>query len=197
MLTNEERKIHYGMPKHSSNEKYLSKLRYRQVLKAHNIYKDKFVLDVGASWCYGANQIAKTATSVLCLDANIEALKLGEQYLLPNMEQIHMNAYEMRYKNKFDTITLIECYEHMDTEELDLTLQNIYKALKINGYLYISTPELRGNKKDFPKGSHWMEYTYDEVISNVNKFGFILEQSWKQYDSISNGFLFKKVSNKE
>ena len=192
MLTNKQREIHYGMPEHTDNEKYLSNLRYKKPLEHYNIYNDKCVLDCGAAWCYGARQIAKIAKHVLCLDANIEALNLGKQYLLSNMEQIHMNAHEMDFENEFDTIVLVECYEHMDTEELELTLKNIHTALKSNGWLYISTPELRGNKKDFPKGSHWMEYTYDEVITNVESFGFKLEKLWKRYDTISNGFLFRK-----
>ena len=199
MMNEEQRKRHWGSPEHNSLEQKYSEERYSYPVKdLEDIYSGKVILDCGCGWGAGAVKIAKAHTpkQIIAIDVNDEALELAKKSYTHELVDYRK---ELIFDTKLDdesvdTIITVEVVEHVDSEELDLSFKEFYRVLKDGGKLYVSTPELRGNREDFPKGSHFMEYEFMELIELIVPYGFRLVWSKRkgEHDSISMALVFEK-----
>jgi 2-polyprenyl-3-methyl-5-hydroxy-6-metoxy-1,4-benzoquinol methylase len=83
---------------------------------------------------------------------------------------------------QFDSITLVETIEHLQDEVLHETMQELYRILKSNGKLFITTPfneDLDKNlnfcpfcKSEFHQMQHMQSFNVDRLAALAGKYGF-------------------------
>lgn len=86
---------------------------------------------------------------------------------------------------QFDTITLIETIEHLQDEALDETMQELFRIMKRNGKLFITTPfneDLSKNlnfcpfcKSEFHHMQHMQSFNIESLATLAGKYGFNVE----------------------
>ena len=86
---------------------------------------------------------------------------------------------------QFDSITLVETIEHLQDETLYATMQELFRILKRNGKLFITTPfneDLDQNlnfcpfcKTEFHHMQHMQSFNIDSLTALANKYGFNVE----------------------
>jgi len=97
-----------------------------------------------------------------------EARLLGSEYLeeglvyarqrLPSTEFTQMDARQIPYKLELDAIGAFDVLEHIEEDEI--VLQQIFKALKPNGIVFITVPQHR-----------WLWSTVDEYACHIRRYG--------------------------
>lgn len=102
--------------------------------------KRKKVLDIGC-WTGQFEQLAvKHAKEIWGIDPGLEAVKLAKK-LVPKAKFKAGNALDLKFKDKyFDTVTILDVIEHISRGTESKCLNEIYRVLKPNGHLIISTP---------------------------------------------------------
>ena len=138
------------------------------------------------------------AKEVIGLDANPDVYEtLLDRYEgIEGLSFVKENMYETSLPDKyFNIIVCTEVVEHVDTDELILTLKEWDRILKDTGYVWITTPRKRFDKKNFQdgNGSHWIEYTYKELKEIFEANGFFVMSG---EDSHVLYFLLKKKVDK-
>jgi len=83
---------------------------------------------------------------------------------------------------QFDSVTLIETIEHLQNETLHETMQELFRILKRNGKLFITTPfneDLDSNlnfcpfcKSEFHHMQHMQSFNVDSLTALATKYGF-------------------------
>jgi trans-aconitate methyltransferase len=89
----------------------------------------------------------------------------------PDLEFVQMDARNIPYKKQLDGIGAFDVIEHIEEDEI--VLQQIHKALKRNGLLFISVPQhkfLWSNVDEI--AYHKRRYSKEELILKVKKSGF-------------------------
>lgn len=203
-FTEEQKKRHWIGNKGNAQEENFSRRRYSFVVDGfENIYKEKYVVDFGCDYGTGINHIfiVHEASKVLGIDFQDHAIESAQNTYASDdivflQGEIHDSGLD---SNSVDVITCIEVIEHNDAEMVDLILGEMERVLVDGGYLYITTPELRGPKESFPKGSHYIEYTNEEFVDIVEKFNFKLVWKWTKKETKDTGFavLFRKTGDEE
>lgn len=161
-------------PDNNSSEHSRTIKRAKKILGIiPDFYKDKIVLDCGcgwgnaSKWIIGIGSGGGNAKQVIGIDVNPIVLeKLKTSVPIDNLCFVGGNIYETNFENDlFDIIVCTEVIEHLDTDELELLLEEWKRILKLNGLVWISTPNKRFDRKNFPEGngSHWIEYEQKEL----------------------------------
>lgn len=171
---------------------------------ASNFVKGKKVLDIACGVGYGCKIYsefgAKSIVGVDILNSNIQYAKL--KYSANNISFIQNNLYDIDYEEEFDVITSFETIEHIENDSL--ALRKLYKALKPDGILMISTPNRKITSpnaktiKDKPENEfHIREYTLGEFKCLANKNGFRVKKVFGQRNRMFFSFsLLNRVINK-
>ena len=135
-LTLESRKI--------QSEKILSQLEVR------NIFKNKTLLDVGS----GSGVLLEVSQKFGLISKGIEPSKsLQKLAIKKNLDVILGTLPSKRLNEKFDFVTLIDVIEHVnDPESL---LKEINTVLKLNGKLFLVTPDVNSFFSKFLKFKWW------------------------------------------
>lgn len=135
-LTLESRKI--------QSEKILSQLEVR------NIFKNKTLLDVGS----GSGALMQASQKFGLISKGIEPSKsLQKLAVKKNLDVILGTLPSKRLNEKFDFVTLIDVIEHVnDPESL---LKEINTVLKLNGKLFLVTPDVNSFFSKFLKFKWW------------------------------------------
>jgi len=166
--------------------------RYNLVLKS--IKSTDIVLDIACGIGYGSYLIAKQAKAfkVTGIDKSASAIRTGKKfYNSKNILYLKSDIFEVEkiIKEKFfDVIVTIETLEHLKHDKAYLKL--LHKLLKLNGTLFISTPNedvMPYDKKSFP--FHERHYSTQEFVALLNSLGFFITQAFSQVDyHVLNGF---------
>lgn len=141
--------------------------------------KDK-VLDIG---CFSGKKVLELSKSC----ENVYGMDINTKEFMPELkERLFFGdiTKEIPLKTKFDWILLYEVLEHVSDDEL--ALNNIYKSLKKNGKLILSTPK---SVKYFefwdPAWVRWRfggnkhyHYTQKELFDKLNRSGFVIKASY-------------------
>jgi SAM-dependent methyltransferase len=121
------------------------------------------VVDMACGEGYGADVLARTASSVVGVDANPEAHEHARlRYLRPNL-RFARDLVET-FAEPSDAVTFLQTIEHV--EDPGRILEHLKSMLEPGGVAYVSTPNVRTLA---PKGAersgnpwHVHEYTLDE-----------------------------------
>lgn len=160
-------------------------------------YEGKRVLDLGCGWGPGANAIVEMgAKEVVAIDLNEHAIEEANKNFANNkITYLCGDINKMDFDEKFDIIVAVEIVEHITDKEHEQLLARCRELLIDGGMMYISTPEMRGKKEDYPRGSHWTEYEYQEYIDLLKEANF--EFIWGVRPDFTRdtamAFIFQKV----
>lgn len=119
----------------------------------------KTFLEIGCGTGFVLSGISKRFPELRLIGSEYfeEGLVYARQRL-PNVEFTQMDARCIPYESDLDSIGAFDLLEHI--EEDDLVLQQIYKALKPGGILFITVPQ-----------HHWLWSAIDEFACHVRRYG--------------------------
>jgi len=165
-----------GTPAHNTLESRLTKMRYSFIFNHDkDFFKDKVVLDVGCGWGLGTKLVVENGAKEVCgVDLHPDAINIAKaEYNSSKIRYVCGAFEEQRFPKKaFDVIVAVEFVEHIPPDGFLKFLDVCKDILVDKGYIYITTPSLRGRKEDFPKGSHYTEYTIEELSDILKKHDF-------------------------
>ena len=140
-------------------------IRYEAAL---GLVAGKVVLDIASGSGYGTKLLASTASKVIGVDLDAEAIEYAKQnyaaeniqYLLGNATGIPLEDHSVDVVISFETLEHVEGYEAF--------LKEIKRVLHPKGVAVISTP----NKDEFAEGNHFHvhEFTYPELSALLSKY---------------------------
>lgn len=187
-----------GTPAVNDFEHSMSVERYTYMSKElDDFFKNKSVYCPGCGWGAAEKHIANLgAKRVIGVDFNPTAIKLAKKsYNVPGVTEYVQEDITSYFPNEnIDIICAVEIVEHVTDIELDSTLRLWFDKLNSGGILYITTPERRHNKSDYPMGSHFTEFDYEELMKIVESYGFIFVggKRKQETDGISMALMFLK-----
>jgi len=109
----------------------------------------KHIMEVGCGDCFGLPVTAQYAEKVLAIDRDERNVKDGKERLgtaLKNVDFRHLDICKEVPDDLFDGIYSIDVIEHIESEQDNLFMTNICRALKEDGVCVIGTPNIMGAK---------------------------------------------------
>src|SRR5688572_10613696 len=140
---------------------------------ASSLVKDKRVLDLASGEGYGADLLARHASSVCGVDIAEDVIRhAAEKYTRPNLQFLKgsITRVPLSENHSFDVIVCFEAIEHIkDHDEL---LQEIKRLLKPSGLCLVSTPnkEIYSGGQEPPNPFHVKELNFEEFNSLLNRY---------------------------
>ncbi|MCJ7813087.1 class I SAM-dependent methyltransferase [bacterium] len=131
--------------------------------------QDKNVLDVASGMGFGSYFLAQTARRVVGLDIDAKSLEYAVQrYRNRNLHFFLTDATAACFADgSFDIIVSIETFEHILPERAMSFLQEIHRLLVPGGFLVISTPNRRVNRKISRNASHINEMGVEDFFNLI------------------------------
>jgi cyclopropane fatty-acyl-phospholipid synthase-like methyltransferase len=148
------------------------------------------VLDYGCGAGHLLQEMAEeTAVNFYGLDFSVDSIDETRKRTATqaNIRQlIYIDTLPTPFTNEqFDSITIIETIEHLQEEVLHKTLQELFRILKRNGKLFITTPfneNLEANlnfcpfcKSEFHFMQHMQSFNISSLTALAARHGFIVE----------------------
>ena len=150
-------------------EEYLLYLRsLAAYMFARGFVDNKLVLEVGCGAGYGANDIARFASSIIAVDISGEAISYAQgKYSKASLIFAQANGNKLPFKaSSFDVAISFQVIEHIDKDNgLDYLLE-IKRVLKKEGTFILSTPNKKLRLLPFQKPwnpEHKKEYDDKEL----------------------------------
>lgn len=134
--------------------------RNKLILWALNQYSPRFqsLLEIGCGTGFVISAISKRFTeAVICGSEFFEEGLIYAQQLLPNVQFTQMDARNIPYEAELDVIGAFDVLEHIEEDEI--VLQQIFKALKPTGIVFITVPQHR-----------WLWSAVDEYACHVRRY---------------------------
>lgn len=120
-----------------------------ETIKFGRIKAGQYVLDFGCGRGTLAIALVQKGCTTLGVDFSQNAIDFAKDYLKRFPEEIQkrvkfekMDMAELSTKEEFDVIVFNQVYEHLHNWELEILIPKFRQALKSNGILVISTPNL-------------------------------------------------------
>lgn len=126
------------------------------------------VLDIACGNGYGSRMLASQGHVVLGGDLDTDIVEKAKQINLSENVDFHvLDITDLQLKeNSFDAVVCMETIEHVDDVAC---LKEIYRVLKSEGILVLSTPQ--NSLGHIPiNGSHLFEYSVDQIRDLVKKY---------------------------
>lgn len=110
-----------------------------------NFSPQDVVLDAGCGSGNISFYLAKKVKRVVGLDINQEAINFAQKYAQKNkFKNLSFRRADLRKtpykKDSFDKIILFEVVEHLNFKNYQKVIAEMYRLLKLGGYLYLTTP---------------------------------------------------------
>lgn len=172
--------------------------RYISVLP---LVENKIVLDAACGEGYGSCIMAERASRVYGLDINAETIEAAKtkyqeyqniNFLTGSIARIPLPDYSV------DIIVSFETIEHVDPSIQDDFLEEIYRVLKPEGCLIMSTPnkEIYSDKYNYHNEFHIKEF-YKEEFENFLKRYFREVVLYNQYFEVASILDYGKMAKEE
>ncbi len=165
---------------------YIQHYKIVKLIKKHDIVVD---MCCGRSLLcpfikYHKKDIGEYIGVDICQDNINEAKRLEEKkhgysflHKWININVIEMSNYIS--SNSVDMVVYTSSIEHMQPEWGEKSLEEAYKILKPNGTFILSFPNTIGDGYNVQyKAAHVYEWSYQNIISALNKTGFTIEKSY-------------------
>ena len=173
---NKESKSDLGVRATHIYANMLDQMRYIYTL---NYIVGKDVLDIACGVGWGTYVMSKVASNVYGVDLSDTAINTAKKFYNQDNIKYYTNFLENCniLDSSIDIVTSFETLEHID--EPQLFLNEIFKVIKPNGILFISTPngasfkKLRSQKPYNP--FHVEEYEKQDILNMINEKWKVLE----------------------
>ncbi len=131
--------------------------------------QDKNVLDAACGIGFGSFFLAQTARQVIGLDIDPTCLAYAiQRYQNRNLHFFLTDAVATCFANgSFDIVVSIETFEHIVPEKALLFLREIHRLLVPGGFLIISTPNRRVNRKISRNAAHINEMGVEDFFNLI------------------------------
>ena len=134
------------------------RLRWHQKNYRH-FPKNSYILDVG---CGRGDFISLDPLRIIGYDFNFLSLKIAGERNFPNL--LCGNVLQMPFRDEsFNNIHCADLIEHFDIAQATTLLRELYRVLKKNGLLLISSP--MPSDRFWGEPSHVRPYPPDSIIS--------------------------------
>lgn len=137
----------------------------------------KSFLEIGCGTGFVISAISKSFSSVRLLGS--EYMEEGLMYArerLPGAEFTQMDARNIPYESELDALGAFDVLEHIEEDEV--VLQQIYKALKLGGMMFLTVPQHRWLWSAVDEyACHVRRYTANELHQKVGGAGFEIIRS--------------------
>lgn len=180
------------------NENNFTYINIIPILNSLLSKKVKSILDIGCGSGTISFYLASKGYKVKGIDISIRAIKICRDSAMEmgfnNVEFGVCNFPNEIPSGKYDLIFFSEVIEHLPDDEL--ALKKIYKLIKPDGILFLSTPSKNaplyklGYAKKFDREvGHLRRYTVEELKAKLKRNGFLVKSVYKK-ESILRNFLF-------
>ena len=165
-----------------------------------NKKKNDKVLELGCS----SGFLTKELGEVTAIDTSKEMLKITKRKN-PKAKVLEADMFELPFKaNSFDKVVTMRVWNHLNTQDLFLALEEAKRVLKKRGVLVFDMEEediLRKivnffYKKMFGiKGFKVYQYSFDKIFSILDFFGFEIEQARYLEHRIGKQIIIKAIKH--
>lgn len=163
---------------------------FHRYTAVQRIVRDKIVLDAACGTGYGSRILAQTAQKVYAMDLSAEAVEYArENYGNEHIEYLQGSVEQLPFENaSLDVVVSFETIEHVDGKVQKKFLQEIYRVLKEDGLLIMSSPnkKLFTDERNLITEFHVKEFYEKEFLSFIGEI-FPHYRIYNQF--------FSKVSN--
>ena len=126
--------------------------------------ENKKVLDVGCFIGYGETRISSKAKEIVAIDSDDNALEFARQNrFLPNVNFKKVDAKHLPFSDEtFNIVIAFQLIEHIPPDETGRFLSEVKRVLKMNGLLFIVTPNRKFRLLPFQRpfnSEHFREFT--------------------------------------
>ena len=138
---------------------------YKEFLKF--IPKKGHILDAGCGSGRDTYMFKSYGYNVTAFDGSLEMCKLSSKYL--KQEVLHIKFQDIEFNELFDGIWASASLLHISSNEIQMVLKKIQKALKKDGVLYASFKY--GEFEGMRNGRYFKDYTEkmaNELFSSAN-----------------------------
>lgn len=145
--------------------------RYRSVC---GLVSNKIVLDAACGEGYGSNILAAVAKKVTGIDIDEGAVNRARQ-TYGSRENLHYEQGSIKSldieDHSIDVVVSFETIEHVDEVIQEKFLDEIYRVLKEDGILIMSTPnkKIYSDLHNYNNPFHTKEFYYNEFITFLNR----------------------------
>ena len=170
------------------------------VINSHiSSFSNKTILDIGCGAGTISLYLANQGANIIGIDISRKAIdsckKSAKALKLKDRTQFICNTIEqIKFRRKFDLIICSEIIEHIPNDKA--FLKRVYKLLKNNGLLILSTPSINaplykiGLAQNFDKRvGHIRRYSKKQISDLVKKSGFTIEKV-KLTEGVLRNFFF-------
>ncbi|KKQ40604.1 MAG: hypothetical protein A3H17_03330 [Candidatus Levybacteria bacterium RIFCSPLOWO2_12_FULL_37_14] len=166
---------------------------FKKILASNLLNKKlKKILDAGSGIGAYTFLLGKTFPKAMITGGDIDKYKLkscqimAKELGLKNIGFEYLNITKINNKkNHYDLVVNIDVLEHVDNYKI--ALENFFKVLDKNGYLYIHVPQsnqkrIFGSLKEWHHEDHMREgISKKELEISLNKFGFKIIESMETF----------------
>ncbi|MDT8300098.1 MAG: class I SAM-dependent methyltransferase [Sedimentisphaerales bacterium] len=126
--------------------------------------EDKKVLDVGCFIGYGETRIYSKAKEIVAIDSDDNAIEFARQNrFIPNVKFEKVDAKHLPFSDEsFNIVIAFQLIEHISPEETGRFLSEVWRVLKMNGLLFVVTPNRKFRLLPFQRpfnSEHFREFT--------------------------------------
>lgn len=141
---------------HSENPELIDEAA-PEMVRIGKIKPGQHILDFGCGRGTCAMALARYGFTVVGIDFSQDAVDFAREYakrfpdeIQKRVSFLRRSMNEVTFEQKFDCICLNQVYEHLHDWELEVLMQKFKRALKPDGVLIISTPNLNYERFLFP-----------------------------------------------
>ena len=161
----------------------------RYELACKLLAKDDIVGDMACGSGYGSIMLSKYCKTLFGYDIDKTTIdEIKTRYVKEKTVLFkEINLLEISEENLFDKIVSFETIEHFTTEELNLLIPIIHKALKKDGKLIFSTPYNQDENrfsKIFHRTFHITENTIQQLIGEYFEIEKYYYQNYRDHDVV-------------
>lgn len=145
--------------------------------------KDALILDFGCGSGRDSKYFIDKGFTVEAIDGSLELCKQASEYLSINVKNVLFNDFDE--EDKYDGIWACASLLHLKRHDLLNVLRKLYKALKKDGYLYVSFKhgDFEGDRSE----RFYIDLTESELKEVVGKVkGFNIIELWFNESSLPN-----------
>lgn len=109
-------------------------------------------------------------------EVQIDGLKFAQSRVNSKVSLMQLDGSNIPFRNEFDVIGAYDVIEHIENDTK--VLQEMYMALKPNGYIFLSVPQHMFLWSQFDEiGCHFRRYSYPGLKQKLNTAGFKIVDS--------------------